>query len=74
MQLSEDLKQLNMTDKFIILEQLWEDMSKNVDDDRFTPQWHLDTLDGIEQKEQNDQLKFSDFEDAKERLHSLATK
>lgn len=33
MQLSEDLKQLNMTDKFIILEQLWEDMSKNVDDD-----------------------------------------
>ncbi|MEA2050657.1 MAG: acyl-protein synthetase [Campylobacterota bacterium] len=74
MQLSEDLKQLNMTDKFIILEQLWEDMSKNIEDDRFTPKWHLDTLDGIEKKEQNDQLKFSDFEDAKERLHSLATK
>ncbi len=74
MQLSQTLKDMNMTDKFIILEQLWEDMSQNVEDDRFTPQWHLDILNDIEAKEENDTLKFSNFEDAKKRLQSLATK
>ena len=44
MRLSLDIKNMNITDKFIILEQLWEDMSKNVDEDGFTPKWHLDTL------------------------------
>ena len=35
-------KQLNMTNKFILLEQLWDDLSQNVEDDRFTPNWHLE--------------------------------
>lgn len=68
MKLSDDIKQMNMTDKFIILEQLWDDMSKNVEDDRFTPQWHLDELKKIEKKENECALNFSDFEDVKKRL------
>ena len=69
-----DIKQLNMTDKFILLEQLWDDMSQNVDDSRFTPNWHLEILNELEIKEKNNQLEFSNFEDAKKRLHSLAKK
>ena len=69
-----DTKELNMTDKFILLEQLWDDMSQNADDARFTPNWHLDILNDLEAKEKESQLKFSDFDDAKKRLQSLVTK
>jgi len=74
MQLPKDLKQLNMTDKFIMLEQLWEDMSNNVEDNRFTPTWHLDILNKLEKKEKDNTLKFSDFQENKKRLQSLVTK
>jgi len=69
-----DTKQLNITDKFILLEQLWDDMSQNVEDDRFTPNWHLEILNELEVKERNNQLEFSNFEDSKIRLQSLLTK
>lgn len=69
-----DIKQLNLTDKFILLEELWDDMSQNVDDNRFSPHWHLDILNELEIKEKNNQLEFSNFEDAKKRLQSLATR
>jgi len=74
MQLPKDLKQLNMTDKFIMLEQLWEDMSNNVEDNRFTPTWHLDILNKLEKKEKDNTLNFSDFQESKKRLQSLVTK
>jgi len=74
MQLSNAIKEMNITDKFILLEELWDDMSKNVDDSRFTPNWHVDILNEIEQKEQNNKLQFSDFEDAKKRLQKLTIK
>jgi len=67
-------KQLNMTDKFILLEQLWDDLSQNVEDDRFTPNWHLEILNDLEMKEHNNQLEFSNFEDSKIRLQSLLAK
>ena len=69
-----DTKQLNMTDKFILLEQLWDDMSQNAEDDRFTPNWHLEILNDLEKKEHNNQLEFSNFEDSKIRLQSLLRK
>lgn len=74
MQLPEDIKQLNMTDKFMILEQLWDDMSKNVEDSRFTPEWHLEILNKLEEKEKNNSLQFSDLEDSKKKLQSLVKK
>ena len=69
-----DTKQLNMTDKFILLEQLWDDMSQNAEDDRFTPNWHLEILNDLEKKEHNNQLEFSNHEDSKIRLQSLLAK
>lgn len=67
-------KQLNMTDKFILLEQLWDDLSQNVEDHRFTPDWHLEILNELEMKECDNQLEFSNFEDSKIRLQSLLAK
>jgi hypothetical protein len=68
MQLSLDIKNLSLNDKFIILEELWEDMSKNVDENRFTPQWHLDTLTQREKSIKNGSSKFSTLDDVKKRL------
>lgn len=68
MQLSLDIKNMNITDKFIILEQLWEDMSKNVDEDRFTPKWHLDILEKREENIKNGISKFNDLTEVKQRL------
>ena len=69
-----DTKKLNMTDKFILLEQLWDDMSQNVNDDRFTPNWHLEILNELEAKEKENQLEFTDFKDVKKRLQLLVAK
>jgi len=70
MQLSIDIKDMSMSDKFTILEELWEDMSKNVCETRFTPQWHKDTLSQREQNIQNGTSKFNSLDDAKKRLMS----
>lgn len=48
------------------------DISQNVDDERFTPNWHTEILDELETKEKDNQLKFSNFDDAKKRLQSRA--
>ncbi len=71
MQLSLDIKNLSLSDKFIILEELWEDMSKNVDENRFTPQWHLDTLSQREENIKNGSSKFNRIDDVKKRLTGL---
>ncbi len=68
MKLSEDIKNLNLTDKFIVLEELWEDMSKNVDESRFSPSWHLDVLEDREQKIKDGTAKFHDLDEVKKRL------
>ena len=68
MRLSLDIKNMNITDKFIILEELWEDMSKNVNEDGFTPKWHLDTLEKREENIKNGISKFNDLAQVKQRL------
>ena len=58
------LDQLNLSDKFIVLEELWEDMSKHASANGFTPQWHLEIL-----KEREDKNSvFSNIKDVKQRL------
>jgi hypothetical protein len=64
---------MSKAEKFMAMEELWEDMSKNIINDEITPQWHLDILSSLEKKEQNGNLKFSNFEEAEERLHRLVT-
>ncbi|MFP4487282.1 MAG: addiction module protein [Campylobacterales bacterium] len=71
MQPSLDIKNLSLSDKFVILEELWEDMSKNVNENRFTPQWHLDTLAQREENIKNGSSKFNRIDDVKKRLTSL---
>lgn len=68
MQLLLDIKNMNMTDKFTILEELWEDMSKNISEDRFTPRWHLDVLEKREENIKNGTSRFNDLDEAKQRL------
>jgi len=66
-----NLESMTTAQKFMAMEELWEDMSKNVSSDELTPQWHLDILDEREKEVQNGQAKFSDFKDVKKRLQSL---
>lgn len=63
-----DIKNMNMTDKFTILEELWEDMSKNISEDGFTPKWHLDALEKREENIKNSISKFNDLNEVKQRL------
>ena len=64
--------EIPMQEKFIILEELWENMSHNATDNGFTPAWHLDILAKREENIQNSKSNFSDLEDAKVRLQKLA--
>ena len=66
-----NLKDMNINEKFIAMEELWEDMSKNINTVELTPNWHIDILDELEQKEENGTLKFSSLQQSKERLNSL---
>ena len=64
MQSALKLDQLNLSDKFIVLEELWEDMSKHTSTNGFTPQWHLEILKEREEKKSV----FSNIKDVKLRL------
>jgi hypothetical protein len=63
--------EIPMQEKFIIMEELWENMSHHAEDNGFTPDWHLDVLANREKNIQNSQSTFSDLESAKERLQKL---
>jgi hypothetical protein len=63
--------EIPMQEKFIIMEELWENMSHQAEDNGFTPDWHLDVLANREKKIQNSQSTFSNLESAKERLQKL---
>ena len=58
-------------DKFIMLEELWENMSHNATANGFTPKWHLDILSSREKQVEDSELHFSNLEDVKKRLEKL---
>ena len=58
-------------DKFIMLEELWENMSHNATENGFTPEWHLDILSSREKQIENSESHFNDLKDVKERLEKL---
>ena len=66
-----NLKAMSITEKFMAMEELWEDMSKNVSDDKLTPKWHLDILKELDEKEKNGELKFSSFDEVKAKLQQM---
>ncbi|MEA1917358.1 MAG: addiction module protein [Campylobacterota bacterium] len=63
--------EISMQEKFIMLEELWENMSHDAQNNGFTPNWHLDILANREENIKNSKSTFSDLEDAKERLQKL---
>ncbi|OHD96772.1 MAG: hypothetical protein A3E21_03350 [Sulfurimonas sp. RIFCSPHIGHO2_12_FULL_36_9] len=71
MSMSLNYDQMPMSEKFIMLEELWENMSHDAIQNGFTPQWHLDILQQREQNIKNGKSTFSEFEDAKSRLQKL---
>ena len=44
MQLTLLLNQMSMNDKFLLLEQLWENLTQNAVNMGFSPKWHFDIL------------------------------
>jgi hypothetical protein len=57
-----------LEDKFMLLEELWESMKKDLTASDFTPQWHMDVLEDRQHKLEKDELLFSDISTVKERL------
>ena len=64
--------EIPMQEKFIMMEELWENMTHQAEENGFTPQWHLDVLANREANIQNSESSFSDLDSAIERLHKLA--
>ena len=60
-----------MQEKFIIMEELWKNMSHKAEDNGFIPDWHLNVLANREESIKNSKSSFSDLESAKERLQKL---
>jgi hypothetical protein len=50
--------EIPMQEKFIIMEELWKNMSHHAEDNGFTPDWHLDVLANREKNIQNSQSTF----------------
>ena len=69
-----ELNKISITEKFIMLEDLWDDLSKQVNDKRFTPKWHLDTLSEREQNIKSGKSNFNNFSDTKKRLQTIVDK
>lgn len=66
-----DLGKMDTAQKFIVLEELWEDLSQNLEDERFTPDWHLDILKEREQKMQSTEAKFYSMQELKQQFKSF---
>ena len=64
--------EMPMQEKFIIMEELWESMTHQAQENGFTPQWHLDILTSREEAIKNTQSTFSGLDTAIERLQKLA--
>ena len=63
-----NLKNMTLSQKFMAMEELWEDISKNSSDESFTPQWHKAVLALREKQLAENQTLFENFDDAKDEL------
>ncbi len=72
MQIPLDLNQLAVTDKFLIMEQLWQDLSSNASESGFSPKWHINLLNSRDLNIKEGRFTFNDLDEVKERLQKLA--
>ena len=63
----DELHQLPLEEKLVVMEALWDDLSK-IQDAVPVPQWHQDTLDEREAAIAAGTAKFIDWEDAKREI------
>lgn len=67
------LKRMSRVQKLRAMEELWADISR--DDDRYeSPAWHKDALEEATRAVKSGKAKFSDWEEAKERLRRKIAK
>ena len=62
------LEEMTTSQKLMAMEELWEDMSKNLDDEIFTPKWHKTVLQERENQLENGEATFENFDTVKEEL------
>ena len=63
-----DLDHISVSDKFLMIEELWTSISNNSTASELTPQWHLDVLNERDKKLASGDAEFLDFESVKEQL------
>ena len=62
------LEEMTTSQKLMAMEELWEDMSKNLDDEILTPKWHKTVLQERENQLENGEATFENFDTVKEEL------
>jgi len=66
-----ELEKMNTAQKFMALEEIWEDLSQNLEDEHFSPAWHLDILQEREQKIELGEAKFYTLDEVKQQFRSF---
>lgn len=66
-----NLEKLSTSDKFLVMEEIWKDLSEHSAANGFSPQWHYSVLEKREKKIADGTIKFSSLSDAKERLRKF---
>jgi hypothetical protein len=66
-----DLNQMPLSEKFLMLEALWENLSKDAQNRGFTPSWHREVLNHRALKVDNAESSFSDIVEVQKRLAKL---
>ncbi len=56
------LENMDLNEKFIVLEALWESMSKDATSKGFTPNWHLEVLQEREERVKKQEASFVSLE------------
>ena len=63
-----NLNNMTISQKFMAMEELWEDMSKNLNNESLTPEWHKTVLKEREERIVSGGAVFENFDDAKQDL------
>lgn len=66
-----NLENMKINEKIIAMEEIWCDLSQNIDIDELTPKWHIDVLNNRELRVQKNQAKFYDLDDIRKELLDL---
>ena len=60
-----------LEDKLAMMEQIWEDLRINAEENSFIPAWHMDILNNREKNLREGTSSFEDFDTVKKRLRKI---